>query len=76
MVVGFFRWQNFYNTYHINQINNRRLKIEIEVTQLNNNEDLFSNLVTMEDFGQFVAKRFVAKIKESPMEFAKEMKEI
>lgn len=49
--------------------------MKIEVTQLNNDEDLLSNLVTMEDFGQFVAKRFVAKIKYSPMEFAKEMKE-
>lgn len=49
--------------------------MNIKVTCHDNDEDLLSNLATMEDLANLMAKRVVAKIKDYPMEFAKEMKE-
>lgn len=48
--------------------------MEIKVSK-HNDEDLLSNIATMEDLGQMMAKSVVARIKANPMEFAKEMKE-
>lgn len=48
--------------------------MEIEVTE-HTDEDLLSDLATVEDLEQMMAKRVVANIKEHPMEMAKEMKD-
>ena len=48
--------------------------MEIQVTE-HNDEDLLSNLATVEDLEQMMAKRVAAIIKEHPMEIAKNMKD-
>lgn len=45
-----------------------------EITEYND-EDLLSNLATVEDLEQMMAKRVAAIIKENPMEIAKDMKD-
>ena len=49
--------------------------MEIKVTYHDNDEDLLSDLATVEDLEQMLSKRVSDIIKEHPMEITKDMKD-